>query len=117
LSLGNFATRSVPGCDRGAVTAKLIADAASDHADFRAGIGCDRANSQVRCQESLAFALPENEVVFDASGPIRGETVLKADTDYSAPTGAICLPEADSGCRIEDVEALIHDGSTALHIK
>jgi hypothetical protein len=58
--------------------------------------------------------LPEEIIVFDAGGPIRGETVLKAHADHSAPTGPLCLPEADAGEGIEDVEALACDGSAAL---
>jgi hypothetical protein len=41
-------------------------------------------------------------------------TVLKAHADHSAPTGPLCLPEADAGEGIEDVEALACDGSAAL---
>ena len=55
------------------------------------------ATRQVRRQESLAFALSEEIVVFDAGGPIRGEAVLKAHADYAAPTGPLCLREADAG--------------------
>ena len=72
---------------------------------------------QVRRQERAAVALPEEIIVFDAGGPIRRETVLKADTDHAAPTGPLCLSEADAGYGIEDVEALVCDGSAALDIK
>ena len=35
-------------------------------------------------------------------------------TPTTAPTGSLCLPEADAGEGIEDVEALACDGSAAL---
>jgi hypothetical protein len=96
------------------ITAKFVADAASDHADIRPGVGGEGADCEVRRQERTAVALPEEIIVFDAGGPIRGETVLKAHADHPAPTGPLCLPEADAGSAIEDVEALACDGSAAL---
>ena len=106
--------RSVPGWATITITAKFVADAASDDADIRPGVGGEGADCEVRRQERTAVALPEEIIVFDAGGPIRGETVLKAHADHSAPTGPLCLPEADAGEGIEDVEALACDGSAAL---
>jgi hypothetical protein len=82
--------------------------------DIRPGVGGEGADCEVRRQERTAVALPEEIIVFDAGGPIRGETVLKAHADHSAPTGPLCLPEADAGEGIEDVEAPACDGSAAL---
>ena len=98
--------RSVPGWATTTITAKFVADAASDHADICPGVGGDGGDRKVRRQEGAAVALSEEIIVFDAGGPIRGETVLKAHADHSAPTGSLCLPEADAGEGIEDVEAL-----------
>src|SRR6478672_10120434 len=109
--------RSVPAGATITITAKFVADAASDHADIRPGVGGEGADCEVRRQERAAVTLSEEIVVFDAGSPIRRETILKAHTDYSAPTGPLCLPEADAGEGIEDVEALACDGSAALHIK
>ena len=85
---------------------------ASKNGHCRATPACPRNDCEVRRQERTAVALPEEIIVFDAGGPIRGETVLKAHADHSAPMGPLCLPEADEG--IEDVEALACDGSAAL---
>ena len=73
--------------------------------------------SEIRRHERAAVALSEEIIVFDAGGPIRRETVLKAHTDHAAPTGPLGLPEADAGDGIEDVEALACDGSAALDVK
>jgi hypothetical protein len=74
-------------------------------------VGAVERHMVVRSALKSALALL---IVFDAGGPIRGETVLKAHADHSAPTGPLCLPEADAGEGIEDVEALACDGSAAL---
>src|SRR6476660_9965496 len=108
---------SVPGGATITITAKFVADAARDHVDIRPGVGGERGDCQVRRQERAAVALPEDIIVFDAGGPIRRETVLPSHTDGAAPTGPICLRDADAGESIEDVEALACDGSAALHIK
>src|SRR6478672_6357366 len=108
--------RSVPAGATITITAKFVADAASDHADIRPGVGGEGADCEVRRQERAAVTLSEEIVVFDAGSPIRRETILKAHTDYSAPTGPLCLPKADAGEGIEDVEALACDGGAALHI-
>src|SRR5713101_3131342 len=68
--------RSVPGWATITITAKFVADAASDHADIRPGVGGEGADCEVRRQERTAVALPEEIIVFDAGGPIRGETVV-----------------------------------------
>src|SRR4029078_371962 len=109
--------RSVPGCNWGAVAAKFVADAASDQADIRPGVGGDRADEGVSRHERAAVALSEEIIVFDAGGPVRGETVLETHTDGTAPPGPRSLQEADAGCGVEDVEALVYDGRAALHIK
>src|SRR5215216_7420283 len=112
-------TRSIPGCNRGAVTTKLVADATCNHADIRPGVRRNRSNDrrQRRDRERVAPVRSEKIVVFNAGGPVRGETILKADTDHAAPTGPFRLRNADAGCGVEDVEALVCDGSAALYIK
>src|SRR5260370_13695608 len=97
--------RSVSGSATITITAKFVADAASDDADIRPGVGGEGADCEVRRQERTAVALPEEIIVFDAGGPIRGETRLKAHADHSAPTGPLRLPEGESSGGIADLAA------------
>src|SRR4029079_2424816 len=107
LSLLEMQIGSIPG----AVAAKFVADAAGDQADICPGVGGDGGDCQVRRQESAAVALSEDIIVFNAGSPIRRETVLPSHTDGTAPTGPFCLRDANAGEGIEDVKALVCDGS------
>src|SRR6476659_7620601 len=110
-------TRSIPGCNRGAITAEFVADAASDHADIRTGMGGYRGDRRCesRRREHGVIALSEDVVVFNAGGPIRCKAVLKTNADHAAPTGPLCLSETAQ--RIEDVESLVCHRRAALDIK
>ena len=80
-------------------------------------IGPHLARRQRGGHERVGISRPEEIIVFDAGSPIRGEAVLKTDTDNASPTGPLRLHSADARRGVEDVETLVCDGSTALHIK
>src|SRR3954447_3101288 len=56
-------------------------------------------------------------VVFNTERPVGRETILKADAEGPAPTGAVCCDQADSGGIVEYRQPIAGDSRTALDIK
>jgi len=109
-------TRSIPGYNRGAVTTKLVADAIGNHADIRPGVRGNRSKTGASAgAERVAPVRSEKIVVFNAGSPVRGETILKADTDHAAPTGPFRLRNADAGRGVADIERWLRRQRCPLH--